>query len=74
MSANTIDVLIRFPKNTADALKAERRRTGCSTSEFIRRAVNHALNPTGIEIFLRDAEENEERRIAELDASKAERP
>ena len=45
MSANVIDVLIRFPKETADELKAEKARTGCPTSEFIRRAVSEALHP-----------------------------
>jgi predicted DNA-binding protein len=45
MSANTIDVLVRFPKETAEELKAERQRTGCPTSEFIRRAVDEALHP-----------------------------
>jgi predicted DNA-binding protein len=45
MSVNTIDVLVRFPKETAEELKAEKARTGCPTSEFIRRAVSEALRP-----------------------------
>jgi len=36
-------ILVHFEKSTVDALKAERQRTGCSVSEFIRRAVIAAL-------------------------------
>jgi len=36
-------LLIHFAKTTVDALKAEQVRTGCSVSEFIRRAVAEAL-------------------------------
>lgn len=38
-------VILRVDAVTAAALKAEKARTGCSTSEFIRRAVTDALNP-----------------------------
>jgi hypothetical protein len=36
-------ILVHFEKSTVEALKAERQRTGCSVSEFIRRAVIAAL-------------------------------
>jgi hypothetical protein len=36
-------ILVHFEKLTVEALKAERQRTGCSVSEFIRRAVTAAL-------------------------------
>jgi hypothetical protein len=35
-------ILVHFEKSTVEALKAERQ-TGCSVSEFIRRAVQAAL-------------------------------
>lgn len=41
----SVDVLVRFPKELADALKAEKARTHEPTSSFIRRAVIAALNP-----------------------------
>jgi hypothetical protein len=36
-------ILVHFEKTTVEALKAERQRTGCSVNEFIRRAVQAAL-------------------------------
>jgi metal-sulfur cluster biosynthetic enzyme len=39
----TVDILVRFPQELADALKIERQATGCPTAEFIRRAVVRAL-------------------------------
>jgi hypothetical protein len=36
-------VLVHFEKSTLEALKAEKAKTGCSVSEFIRRAVQAAL-------------------------------
>jgi hypothetical protein len=36
-------LLIHFAKSTVDALKAEQVRTGCSVSEFVRRAVTEKL-------------------------------
>jgi Arc/MetJ-type ribon-helix-helix transcriptional regulator len=39
-------ILVHFEKSTVEALKAERTRTGCSVSEFIRRAVQAALEKT----------------------------
>jgi hypothetical protein len=36
-------VLVHFEKSTLEALKAEKAQTGCSVSEFIRRAVQAAL-------------------------------
>jgi hypothetical protein len=36
-------LLIRFAQSTIDALKAEQIRTGCSVTEFVRRAVAEAL-------------------------------
>jgi hypothetical protein len=36
-------LLVHFTKATVDALKAEKARTGCSVSDFIRRAVIEAL-------------------------------
>jgi hypothetical protein len=37
------NIIVRFPDPLAAALKAEQARTGCSVSEFIRRAVIAAL-------------------------------
>jgi metal-responsive CopG/Arc/MetJ family transcriptional regulator len=39
----THDLLVRLPDTLVEALQAEKARTGCPTSEFIRRAVIAAL-------------------------------
>jgi hypothetical protein len=36
-------LLIHFANSTVEALKTEQARTGCSVSEFVRRAVADAL-------------------------------
>jgi hypothetical protein len=43
MSAKTTDVLVRFPNETVELLKAEKARTHEPTSNFIRRAVTCLL-------------------------------
>jgi predicted HicB family RNase H-like nuclease len=37
-------ILVRLPQPLDAALRAERQRTGCSVSEFVRRCVCEALN------------------------------
>lgn len=39
----SVNIIVRFPNTLAAELKAEQARTGCSMSEFIRRAVTDAL-------------------------------
>jgi len=39
----SFDIVVRFTDEQAAALKVEKERTGCGTSEFIRRAVTAAL-------------------------------
>jgi len=55
------DILVRFPDSMVQALAAERTRTGCPTSAFIRRAVAVALEPKqGYEALLEAAIEHGE--------------
>jgi hypothetical protein len=41
----SVNILIRFSDAQAEALAAERKRTGCSVSKYVRRAVAVALEP-----------------------------
>lgn len=41
---NTEILTLRIPDSLAEALRSEKARTGCSTSEFVRRTLTAALN------------------------------
>jgi predicted DNA-binding protein len=57
---NTSILNLRLPNSLAEALRAEKARTHEPTANFVRRAVEHALNPTVFEVFLQDAVERGE--------------
>jgi hypothetical protein len=41
----SVNIIVRFPDSLAAKLKEHQARTGCSMSEFIRRAVTEKLEP-----------------------------
>jgi predicted DNA-binding protein len=40
----SVNILIQFSEETAAALRAEKEKSGCPVSEFVRRAVEHSLH------------------------------
>jgi hypothetical protein len=57
---NTEVLTLRIPNSLAEALKAEKARTHEPTANFVRRALEDALNPTGAELILRNIQERVE--------------
>jgi hypothetical protein len=60
----SVDIVVRFPDSTAAELKAEKAKTGCSISEFIRRAVEDYLGRSDQDREQEPPNEQERRELA----------